>query len=506
MLACGRGHPGDRILVMADVPGHEFTRSQLERVLGEAVGKRLREIDTAGVLSGKAGNKGVPGAVVEQSVLGYPADNKARPDLLVDGTEVELKTTGVLHAPKNEGGFKAKEPVSVTAVRPGAIVDEEFETSRFWHKCAHLLFVYYLYADRNATPKRPETYAEFTIEGYQFVDVAGEDRKAVEHDWTVVRDFVRRLHEEYGQDAPEHYGRISSDLNRYQLGVLDTAPKYPNPPRFRLKRRFVDTFVQRCFGQRLEQLPEDFATFAEFDAQCHELTQRYRGWTIGRLMDHFAVPLGRGISKQTTERIAIRMFGGVSGSMKDIELFQRFSINPKTITLTATGARTEDMKLDSIDFDELQDPDTDFDDSAFRACFSETQLLAIMFEEPDRGAPRSEHVFQGFKRYMFPDEFIQTDVRRVWDRMRWLIETHELRIVPRRLKDGSLKRSTKTGEVAEAPNWPKSADGDVFVRGTGGDSSPKYKSVVVNGLHMYPQNLWIRGAYLAEQLQHLPFL
>ena len=55
-----------------------------------------------------------------------------------------------------------------------------------------------------------------------------------------------------------------------------------------------------------------------------------------------------------------------------------------------------------------------------------------------------------------------------------------------------------------APNWPKSRDGVLFVRGTGTDANDK--PVTVNGVRMYRQNVWIKGKELVGQLDAVRFL
>lgn len=485
--------------------GHEFERSELERTLSAILHKTLEEVDSAGVLQGKKGNKGYPGAIIEQSVLGYPADNKNRPDLVIDGVETELKTTGVRG--KTRRDFTAKEPVSITAVKPEHIIHEEFPTSVFWHKCAHLVFVYYWYKHK-ATPKDPQSYADFTYEGYDFIDITPEEREWIEHDWKVVRDFIRELKEEYGDQAESQYGRISSELNRHKLTVLDTAPKWPNPPRFRFKRKFVDSFVNRYFGQdNLERIPGTYTSFSEVDAKCHEITRQYSGKTLGELFREFGIrPKNEdaGTAKQAAEQAIVRMFGGKSKKLSQIELFQRFSIEPKSITLTKKGHKTEDMKLGVIDFDEVRDTNASFEESAFRAGFADPQLLAIVFVEPSPDAPLSENKFLGFKRYVFSDDFIECDVRQVWDEMRRLIFSGELRSVPEFKANGEPIINKKSGTVRETVNWPKSKDNPVFLRGSGRDA--KDKTLVINGVRMYRQNVWVHGNYIAQKIKDLPYL
>lgn len=56
---------------------HSFTEQDIRKRFGAIVGHTVTEVDTAGVLTASAAsrNKGRIGAVIEQSVLGYPADS-----------------------------------------------------------------------------------------------------------------------------------------------------------------------------------------------------------------------------------------------------------------------------------------------------------------------------------------------------------------------------------------------------------------------------------------------
>lgn len=75
------------------------------------------------------------------SILGCNKDSKQEPDILVDGVSTEIKTTGMIKPKKADSQYlyECKEPVSITAVSIPVIVNEEFETSNFWHKLAHML-------------------------------------------------------------------------------------------------------------------------------------------------------------------------------------------------------------------------------------------------------------------------------------------------------------------------------------------------------------------------------
>lgn len=481
--------------------GHFFRKQELERLLEDALNKTLGQVDKNNVFDRTKTNPkitGIAGDVIEQSVLGFPADNKQRPDLDVEGIDIELKTTGIRLSKKNSKQYEAKEPMSITAVSPKKIVKEDFYDSNYWHKLENMLLVYYHY-DSLKTVKASE-YANFYIRGYEFHKFSQEDENRLRADWEIVRDFIRQLQNQY--DEPENeYPRISSEL-RSQLVYIDTAPKWPNRPRFRLKRQFLTSIVQNHFGNRLEQLPGKYISFNDIDRKCSELTNLYCGKTVQELVDILGIESK--INKAISEQIVVRMFGGEAKKISKIELFSKFGLVAKTITLTKTGCRTEDMKLFTIDFDEWLDADTKFEDSKIYDYFANRQLLCIIFEEPSIKASLKDNVFIGFKRLSFSDSFIQNDVKKVWEDIRNLVYNDKLREVTIYDKNNKPRVNKKNGTIQTYINFPKSKDSIIFVRGTGQDS--RDKPVVLNDIGMYRQNIWLKGSYVARELNDLEIL
>lgn len=486
---------------MQNMKGHFFRKQELERLLEDTLNKTLGQVDKNNVFDRTKTNPkitGIAGDVIEQSVLGFPADNKQRPDLDVEGIDIELKTTGIRLSKKNSKQYEAKEPMSITAVSPKKIVKEDFYDSNYWHKLENMLLVYYHY-DSFKTVKASE-YANFYIRGYEFHKFSQEDENRLRADWEIVRDFIRQLQNQY--DKPENeYPRISSEL-RSRLVYIDTAPKWPNRPRFRLKRQFLTSIVQNHFGNRLEQLPGKYMSFNDIDRKCSELTSLYCGKTVQELVDILGIESK--ISKVISEQIVVRMFGGEAKKISKIELFRKFGLVAKTITLTKTGCRTEDMKLFTIDFDEWLDVDTKFEDSNIYDYFANRQLLCILFEEPSMEASLKENVFIGFKRLSFSDRFIQNDVKKVWEDIRDLVYNDKLRESIIYDKHNKPRVNKKNGTIQTCVNFPKSKDSIIFVRGTGQDS--KDKPVVLNDISMYRQNIWLKGSYVARELNELEIL
>ena len=111
--------------------------------------------------------------------------------------------------------------MSITAVSPDKIIHEEFLTSNLWHKLEYMILVYYLYDSETTVPAIG--YADFPIQGYQFHEFNDLDKKTIEKDWKVVRDYIRSL--QSLDDPTVEYPKISK--LRDKMMYMDTAPKHP---------------------------------------------------------------------------------------------------------------------------------------------------------------------------------------------------------------------------------------------------------------------------------------
>lgn len=490
---------------------HIFSRIEIDSLLKPTVGKTLGQVDKNHIFARTITNPkitGIAGDVIEQSVFDYPADTKSEPDLLVDGRPVELKTTGLKRVSlRDKSGHKleAKEPMSITAVSLNQIANQnDFYDSQLWHKLEELLLVYYLYDSSKTVPAAE--YANFPIQGYHFYQFSKDDQKIIENDWKIVRDFVANVWQN-GLDTEIEFPKISK--LRSQMAYLDTAPKYPHKPRFRLTRAVVTTIARSYLGEKFEPLlPQtEFSSFHELDQILSSLAKKYKGKTISEIATELQIdlPLSKNgkVTKQASSMIVARMFSETASSLDDIELFNKFNICYKTITLTKQGKRTEDTKFLKVDFPEWTDKEIDFESSFIYSFFAEQKFLFALFEEQEKKDLYENNVFLGFKRISFDDEFINQEVFRTWCRVRELIHNNQLINEKLYSKDGSPKMN-KTGIQQEAPNLPKSESYAVFLRGAGSDSTNK--PLTINGVQMYYQNFWIKGSYLVSLLSSVDYL
>lgn len=493
---------------------YSYEDEELTEKFDSIINETLGEIDINHAFDKTIGHPkvtGIAGDVIEQSVLGYPSNSDQKPDIFVSGLPVEVKTTGIRYSTKarksgkaTEKDFEAKEPMSITAVSPDKIVDEEFDNSNFWHKLERMLLVYYHYdADK---PVKSWDYKNFMVKGYELHQFSKEDKKRLEADWVKVRDFIREAKLTYPNNPTVQYPFLGSTL-RKDLLLIDTAPKWPHNPRFRLKRSTVTAIVQEYFENRTLEKIDNLESMNDVDKLLHDTSEKYRGKTVREILEELGIKYKlnskKDVSKSIAEQIVLKMFNSKSKKLNEIEVFNKAGFILKSLVQTKKHKRTEDTKLFSIDFSDLSNEH--FGQSQFFEYFYDTQFLFILFEEPSSSAKLLDNKFLGFKRLYFEEEFIDTIVKKAWNHTRDLVINNKLKesIVYRKNTNEPVINK-KSGTVQTTLNFIKSKDNEVFIRGGGKDSTAKNHQL--NGISMYQQFIWIKGSYINNRLNELPFI
>ncbi len=531
---------------MAVSEDRKYTKSFVHALLEGVKGKTLGEVDSSHQFARTNKSEkitGIAGDVVEQSVFGYERDSKQECDIEIDGVLTELKTTGVripksdLAKVKGKVGnaynvyLGAKEGISITGVTFEPTIQTDFKTSHFWEKSEHLLIVFYEYKSYEAVPA--SAYADFQIVDYCYNTFSEEERAKLCNDWEIVRDYLEGIYSQF-EDVNERNEKLVgfTHVLRPNLLLIELVPAFKRKssgsyqkPRYRLKQTFVDYIVRGHFDKSRANseisLKEPFSSFAELDVRCHAISARYKGKTFAQLKDELGVEAE--ISNKSFGALCVlRMFDADCKRLNQISDFTKAGIIAKTITITPTGNRTEDMKLRRIDFEEWADEGINFQDSDVYSYFCEHSFLCPVFcERGDLGQRKKDELednykrrieeeskkttFEGFKRFAFDDEFIDNEVRRTWDDSRELIRQKTLKW-EFLYDDAGNKRKNKSGSYMGSPNFPKSADYKVFFRGGADDSRDEAKTEVVNGIRMLPQFFWLKGSYIADKLKLIEYL
>lgn len=509
---------------MAVSADRKYTSEYIYALLEGVKGKTLGEVDSSNQFARTEKSTkitGIAGDVIEQSVFGYARDSKQECDIEIDGVLTELKTTGV-RIPRNDKSkvqgksgdeynmyLGAKEGISVTGVTLVPTIQTDFLTSHFWEKAKRMLIVFYEYQSYESVPACE--FARFPIVDYCYNTFTDEEQAKLRNDWEIVRDYLQPFYSQY-PDIIERNKRLDgfTHIVRPNLLLIELVPAFKDKgdgkyqkPRYRLKQTFVDYIVRGHFNKSRSEteikLKQSFSSFAELDARCHMLALQFQGKTFTELKESLSIETEI-TTKDFAAKCVLRMFDADCNRLNQISDFTKAGIIAKTITITPSGGRTEDMKLKHIDFEEWADRDVDFEESDVYDYFCEHSFLCPVFCERETGT-----TFEGFKRFAFDDEFIENEVRRTWEDSRKLIHRNELEWEFVLDKDGNRKQN-KSGSYRGAPNFPKSADYCVFFRGGSNDSSNEAKTECVNGVRMLPQFFWLKGSFIAERLQSVSYL
>jgi len=502
----------------------EFVYNLLESIKGKTLGEvdKTRQFDRT-----KESPKitGIAGDVIEQSVFGYERDSDQECDIEIDGVLTELKTTGV-RIPKsdlknvvNKSGdaynlfFGAKEGISITGVTFEPTIQTDFNSSHFWEKSEHLLIVFYEYKSYDVVPA--SDYAQFPIVDYCYNKFTDSERNQLCSDWELVRDYLQKIYDKYTNPEKRNEALVGfTHILRPNLLLIELVPGFKKKtsgsyqkPRYRLKKTFIDHIVHGHFDKSRTNveisLKESFSSFAQLDARCHSISTKYKGMTYEQLKKSLSIETAIS-TKDFGSKCILKMFGAEGSKLNQISDFIKAGIIAKTITLTTTGGRTEDMKLNHIDFEEWTSKEVEFEDSELYLYFCEHSFLCPIFCEHDENDP-GKTTFEGFKRFSFDDDFLDKEVKRTWEDSRSLIHNKTLKWEYALDKNGN-KRKNKSGSYMGAPNFPKSADYQVFFRGGADDSREEARIEVVNGIHMLPQFFWLKGTYIAEKLKTIEYL
>lgn len=513
---------------MAVSNDRKYTSKFVYQLLEGIKGKTLGEVDKSHQFARTEKSEkitGIAGDVIEQSVFGYERDSNQECDIEIDGVLTELKTTGVRVQKgdlKNARGkigaaynmyLRAKEGISITGVTFEPTIQTDFTTSHFWEKSEHLLIVFYEYKSYDVVPA--SSYAQFPIVDYCYNSFSEEEKAKLRNDWEIVRNYLQDVYATYN-DTNERNKHLEgfTHLLRPNLLLIELVPGFKKKssgsyqkPRYRLKQTFVDYIVRGHFDKsRLNTevaLNVSFSSFEQLDARCHMLTLRHKGKTFAQLKDELSIDTEM-TTKDFGAKCVLKMFDANCKRLNQILDFSKVGIIAKTITITPKGGRTEDMKLQHIDFAEWADRDIDFENSVIYDYFCEHSFLCPIFCEHD-SADQSHTTFEGFKRFAFDEKFIENEVKRTWEDSRNLIHRNELEWEYEYDSNGN-KRINGSGAYMGAPNFPKSSEYIIFFRGGANVSDEASRTECVNGIRMLPQFFWLKGSYIANKLQEISFI
>jgi DNA mismatch repair protein MutH len=328
----------------------EFAKQLKNQTLRQACGSQIEKHGYKG--------KGNFGQILEKFYFGYEPNSDAEPDFLEAG--LELKTSP-LKTLKN-GEYRSKERLVLNIINYLEVHKEEFETSSFWKKNAHLLLVFYLH-DRDLDLL---DYLIKLVDGWQYPN---EDLKIIKQDWELINQKIK--------DGKAHE---LSEGDTFYLGACtkgSTALKS-----FRDQPFNKEQAKQRAYSLKQGYVNHIIANIAKEENAVYgkiierpEILDEVR--SIEELVilkfhpfyDKSAVQIEKELGLELNQN-AKSYFANLTNAIlglqlgQKIEEFEKADIQVKTIRLKENDLPKEHISFPTFEYQELVE--TDWEDSDFK--------------------------------------------------------------------------------------------------------------------------------------------
>lgn len=328
----------------------DFAKLLKDQTLRQACGVEIEKHGYKG--------KGNFGQILEKFYFGYEPNSDAEPDFKEAG--IELKSSP-LKTLKN-GDFRSKERLVLNIINYLEVHKEEFETSSFWKKNAHLLLVFYLH-DKDLDLL---DYLIKLVDDWQYPN---EDLKIIKQDWEFINQKIK--------DGKAHE---LSEGDTFYLGACtkgSTALKsFRDQPfneeqakqrAYSLKQGYVNHIIANIaqeetavYGKIIEQ-PEILEKVRSIEEIVILKFHPFYGKSAEQIEQELGLELNQK-AKSYFANLTNAILGLELG--QKIEEFEKADIQVKTIRLKENDLPKEDISFPTFEYQELVE--TDWEDSDFK--------------------------------------------------------------------------------------------------------------------------------------------
>lgn len=400
-------------------------------------------------------NRGELGSLIEKYFFEYVPPNNGDPDFADAG--LELKTTGVIRA--RNGSYIAKERLVLTMIDFNEIVNQEWETSSYLHKCGKMLVMFYEYETG-----KPVIDRRFVLKPIIY-EIPKEDVHVFRQDWEKIRNKVRegKAHE-ISEGDTFYLGacRKGSGGDKEVLRKQPFSEVRAQSRALSIKQSYITRLIQK---QKLSSslIIDDNETI---ESKTRKKFEKFIGKSIEEISTHFNFHKSHIHQKGFKRKLATLMLAGQSNEPSEL---QKAGILMKTISLNSNNRARESMSFSAFDFLKLEKmiwEESDF----FKAI--ESKFLFIVFKI---GADGIERLYK-VEYWNMPYED-REEAQRVWQETKRRVSI-----------DASKLPKISESEVAHVR--PKARNG-------------KDKALTPQGTYHLKQCFWLNASYISNVVAKL---
>lgn len=328
--------------------------------------------------------KGGLGQLVEKFYFGYEPNSDPRPDFPEAG--IELKVSPLKRNRKEE--LIIKERLVCDMIDYFALVNEEFEDSRFFKKSMLMLILFYLH---ESGCSRKDLRFMYSI----LWKMKDKDLLILKEDFRIIRDKVRKgLAHELSEGDTMYLGACRKGHKGQALRKQPMSDIPANARAFSLKPAYMRTlldFVKKSGKNMASNLSDqeipgiELVSAADLSKESFEsiIKKRFKPY-IG--MDYKQISSSLGISIKSNDKSKFAnisrqiLYKGLTNE-SDAEEIRKSGIKIKTIRLQKNGKVKEHISFEQINYQEVLDTD-DWIESRWYEIIT-TRYMFIVFREVD---------------------------------------------------------------------------------------------------------------------------
>lgn len=351
-------------------------------------------------------SKGQYGNYIEKYFYGYHPNNDSAADF--DKISVELKVTP-FKVNKN-GSISAKERLVLTILNYMEENLDDFYSTHLWKKCSKILLLFY----NGLIPDK--TMADYIIEKVFLFEWFEEDMEVILEDY---KRITEKIKQGKAHELSESDGNYLSTCTKGAGKGKDfrSQPFSDEPAKQRaweLKSSYMTYLINnKIFNQKEQESVVATAkgkkkTFTEI---ISEKILGYKGMTEVELYEKFDInPKAKG--KNST---LVRKILGLTGDIEKTQEFQKANMNLRVIRVNKDGLPKEDSPFKTYNFKELVANGV-WEESQPYLEICDKRFLFVVFREV---SPKV-FVLDRVKFWGFPDRQID-EVKRVWQETRQIL-------------------------------------------------------------------------------------
>lgn len=354
-------------------------------LLGNSLAQILPIIDNSIDIDelNKAGKGGLA-QMVEKYYFGYEPNSDPRPDFIEAG--VELKVSALKKNHKNE--LAIKERLVCDMIDYCALVEEDFENSRFFKKSMLMLIMFYLHV--SGCPKKDLQF----IYSILWL-IKDKDFLIIKEDFRIIQDKVRRgLAHELSEGDTMYLGACRKGQKGDSLRRQPNSEIRAKARAFSLKASYMRTVLDyvKKSGKNVssniteEEMPGiELVTKQELMNNSFEdiLRKRFEPF-IGKDYKQISSELGVNIKSEDKSKYANIVKQILLKGLKnenDADEIKKSGIKIKTIRLQKNGSVKEHMSFERINYQEIFETDNWIDSRWYEIIT--TRYMFIVFREVD---------------------------------------------------------------------------------------------------------------------------